>query len=264
MEYDTGAPFGGGPQDDGTAQLDGTGQPDVIGTEAARGSRRRKGMAVAAGAVILVGGGGAAALAASTSPSPGPTAPGTSGSEGTGPEATRPAPGTEGAPGRMGGRGGAGLLGGGALHGQLTVRGSGGAYEDVLVQRGTVTAVSPTSLAVRSADGYSHTYTLNASTEIDGKKGDTSSLAVNDTVGVLAGSDSTARYVVERRAGRLGGERGPMPGGAPNGEGWSPHGLPGGPGREGVAPGAPATPNSSTPGGLDREQAAPGQGGTDT
>ncbi|HEU0103717.1 MAG TPA: hypothetical protein VFR07_15460 [Mycobacteriales bacterium] len=238
MEHDTGA-YGGG-----------SGTDDVIGREAPpRAGRRRRGVAVAAGAVLLVGGGGAAALAASTTPSPSPSgapAPSPSASPEAGaPQKTRPQ------------GGGYGLRGlGGALHGQLTVP-KGETYEEVLVQRGTVSAVSPTSLEVRSADGYSHTYTLNAQTQVDGKAGDVSTLAVDDTVGVLAGTDSTARVVTERGNGhRL--PRGEATPGAPSDGGpWSGRGP--GKRRDGTPPSA--TPPSATPPSATPPSATPGGAG---
>jgi hypothetical protein len=48
-----------------------------------------------------------------------------------------------------------------ALHGEFVVPGAGG-YTTVLTQTGTVNAISPTSITVRSADGYSQTYVVPA------------------------------------------------------------------------------------------------------
>ena len=244
MEIDPGAPLGDRPA-------------DVVGTEPRRPSwtgGRGRGAAIAVGAVVLVGGGGAAALAASSTPTPAPSSPGT---PGYGAPSTAP---SEGAPGRGPGRGRGGLpgLGAGALHGTLTVPAA-GAYEEVLVQRGTVTAVTPTSLIVKSADGYTHTYVLNGSTRVNGKVGDASSLAVDDKVGVLAGSDSTARIVHERGEARAGLPEGTPPSGGPEGRGRGQHRGAPVPGEtpSGAAP-APSTPNSS--------RSLPGatSGGTDT
>jgi hypothetical protein len=46
-----------------------------------------------------------------------------------------------------------------SLHGEFVVPGAGG-YTTVLTQTGMVTAISPTSITVRSADGYSQTYVV--------------------------------------------------------------------------------------------------------
>lgn len=73
-----------------------------------------------------------------------------------------------------------------ALHGQFVVSDHGGGYTTVLTQTGTVTAASPTSVTVRSADGFSQTY------ETPAGQGP-SPASVNDTVMVRAiGMDGTA------------------------------------------------------------------------
>ncbi len=79
--------------------------------------------------------------------------------------------------------------GGSALHGQFVVSDDSGGYTTVLTQTGTVTAASPTSVTVRSADGFSQTYLTSAS-----------SFAVNDTVMVRAvkkGDTATATEIVD-------------------------------------------------------------------
>jgi hypothetical protein len=48
------------------------------------------------------------------------------------------------------------------LHGQVTIQKPGGGYETLDVQRGTVTAVSATSLTVKSTDGYTTTYAVTS------------------------------------------------------------------------------------------------------
>lgn len=77
-------------------------------------------------------------------------------------------PGMPGAPGLRGGRnlgpGGLGsLLGGAALHGSVsaTVNGS---VQSLVFQRGAVTAVSTTSITLKSSDGFVGTYGLTAAT----------------------------------------------------------------------------------------------------
>jgi hypothetical protein len=66
--------------------------------------------------------------------------------------------------GRNQGQGGLGaLLGGAALHGSVsaTVNGS---VQALVFQRGSVTAVSSTSITLKSSDGFAGTYGLTAAT----------------------------------------------------------------------------------------------------
>jgi len=82
---------------------------------------------------------------------------------------------------------------GGVEHGELTVRTETG--DKVLdVQRGVVTAVDATSLTVKSVDGFSATYTLDATTKVhkDEKAAAVSDVAVNDQVKVRATKTSTS------------------------------------------------------------------------
>lgn len=52
------------------------------------------------------------------------------------------------------------------LHSESVVKKPDGAFETELSQRGTVESVSDTSVTVRSEDGYSRAYTVNAETKI--------------------------------------------------------------------------------------------------
>src|SRR5262249_6546633 len=65
--------------------------------------------------------------------------------------------------------GGPGALGGllGAVHGTAVVPKPGGGYQTVAFQNGKVTAVSSTSIMLRSADGYSRTYRVTSSTLVN-------------------------------------------------------------------------------------------------
>jgi len=77
-------------------------------------------------------------------------------------------PGMPGRPGMPGGRaqglGGLGnLLGGTALHGQVTAT-INGSVQPLLFQRGEVTAVSDTSITLKSSDGFVGTYGRTAAT----------------------------------------------------------------------------------------------------
>jgi hypothetical protein len=80
-----------------------------------------------------------------------------------------------GAGGAAGGAGGPGIPGGQhapmaapppadtgtpSLHGEFVVPDGGGGYTTVTTQTGTVTAISPTSISVRSVDGFSQTYVI--------------------------------------------------------------------------------------------------------
>jgi hypothetical protein len=95
-------------------------------------------------------------------------------------------PGAFGGFGRFGGFGGPGLGLGNILHGQFTAPKAGGGYQTVDVQRGTVTAVSSSSISVKSADGYSQTYAVTSSTEVDAQAGGIGTVKVGDTVSVTA------------------------------------------------------------------------------
>jgi hypothetical protein len=91
------------------------------------------------------------------------------------------------------------------LHGQITVKTKDGT-KTVAVQRGTVTAVSATSLSVKSSDGFTETWVLNSGTKVraDGKAGSASALRTGEELGVaggMAGNTSTARLVVVPKTG---------------------------------------------------------------
>jgi hypothetical protein len=96
------------------------------------------------------------------------------------------APGAFGGFGRFGGFGGPGYGFGNILHGQFTAPKAGGGYQTVDVQRGTVTAVSSSSITVKSADGYSATYAVTSLTEVDAQADGISTVKVGDTVSVTA------------------------------------------------------------------------------
>ena len=107
------------------------------------------------------------------------------------------------------------------LHGESVVKKSDGAFETVVNQRGTVDAVSESSVTVKSEDGFTQTYAVNAETRIvkvpapaadgspakgdDGKRLKPSEATIKDIAagntvsisGVKNGSDVTARRLVE-------------------------------------------------------------------
>lgn len=89
---------------------------------------------------------------------------------------------------------------GGAVHGQLVVPKSGGGYLTIDVQRGKVTAVSSTSLTVKSADGFSATYAVSSSTLVDAQRDGIGSVKDGNQVYVTAtvsGSKATATSIAD-------------------------------------------------------------------
>jgi hypothetical protein len=109
----------------------------------------------------------------------------------------------------MGGLGGLvgpmmGSLGGSApLHGELVIEDASGDAVTMLLQRGDVTAVSATSISLKSSDGFTQTFTLDDQTTVaspDAGSG-IDGVVVGDTVQVI-GQDTgsgnpTAQLVVE-------------------------------------------------------------------
>ncbi len=96
---------------------------------------------------------------------------------------------------------------GGAVHGQLTVPKSGGGYQTVDVQDGTVTAVSTGSVTVKSADGYTATYTVTSKTVVDAEAAGIGSVKKGDTIFVTAtvsGSTATAANILDLTAVKAG------------------------------------------------------------
>jgi hypothetical protein len=89
------------------------------------------------------------------------------------------------------------------LHGQATVLGKDGKPVQVAEQRGTVEAVSPTSITLKSKDGFPQTYVVGTDTRVrvDGKKSSIAAVKQGQQAVVLAkvdGATQTARLIVER------------------------------------------------------------------
>jgi len=83
----------------------------------------------------------------------------------------------------------------GALHGQFVIRKPGGGYETVDVQNGQVTAVSTTSITLKSADGFTKSYRVTSSTLVDAQRDGIGSVKVGNQASVQAtvsGSTATA------------------------------------------------------------------------
>jgi hypothetical protein len=180
-------------------------QPGKTGLRAAwQGSRR---FAIMAGVVALGVLAGAGVAVAATSSSGQPAAPGASASPSPSPS-VRPHFPPKG-PWRMlapgGGPfafGGPGALGGlfGAVHGTVVVPKPGGGYQTVAFQNGKVTAVSSTSITLRSADGYSRSYQVTSSTLVNAQRDGIGSIKAGNQVMVdatVSGSTATATRIID-------------------------------------------------------------------
>ncbi len=107
------------------------------------------------------------------------------------------------------------------LHSESVVKKADGSFETVLTQQGTVDAVSETSVTVKSEDGFTQTYAVNAETRIikfpapaadgspatgdDGERLKRSEVTIAEIAtgegvrisGIKSGDDATARQIVE-------------------------------------------------------------------
>jgi hypothetical protein len=223
----------------------------------------RKGTRLAAWAAVgTVGLGGAAAASgglftgpalASTTPAASSASPSASPSSGS-------------SEGRPGPRARADRLGlGQPLHGRYVTRDSNGKIHTVDFQVGAVTAVSGSSLTVKSTDNFSATYTVNGDTRVtkDFDNVKITDIAKDSQVRVTAevnGDTRTARFVMQF-TGKVGmggkGERGYGGRGGP----WPGHGKGERPDRGG-ATGKP-TPPSATPAPKGGSGATPSPGSFD-
>jgi hypothetical protein len=149
--------------------------------------RSRRPVVIASIAVVGLLGGAGAALATTGSRAPALASRAVAATPTPTPSAS---PG--GLPGRVRGRGfagfgfggGAGLFG--ALHGQFVTAKPGGGYQTVDVQNGQVTAISATSITLRSSDGYSHTYVIASSTFVDAQRAGIGSVKVGNQASLSA------------------------------------------------------------------------------
>jgi hypothetical protein len=92
-----------------------------------------------------------------------------------------------------------------ALHGEVTLGGK--RHQVVDFQRGTVLKVDGTSVTVRSADGFTKTYLVNAKTKVRKEKAaaQIADVKATDKVRVVAvkdGSTVTAKAIGDRGAGK--------------------------------------------------------------
>jgi hypothetical protein len=147
------------------------------------------GVAVAA----LLAGAGVAMAATSGSPASGAAASPAGGTVATPSPSARPALPHQGRPG------GSGFAFGGpfgAVHGRFVVPKSGGGYQTIDTQRGSVTAVSAASITVKSADGFIKTYQVVSSTSVDAQRDGIAAVKTGHQVAVTATvSSSTATAV---------------------------------------------------------------------
>ena len=147
--------------------------------------------------VALLGGAGVAMAATSGSPASGTAASSAGGT------VTTPSPSARQAFPHQGRPGGFGLgFGGpfGAVHGQFVVPKSGGGYQTIDTQRGAVTAVSATSITVKSADGFVKTYQVVSSTNVDAQRDGISTVKAGHQVAVTAtvsGSTVTVSSILD-------------------------------------------------------------------
>lgn len=86
------------------------------------------------------------------------------------------------------------------LHGDVTVRTKKGTAT-IAVQRGTVQSVTATSMTVKSSDGFTETWKLDGGTKVraDRKAADRSAVTTGEEIGVAGrqrGGSDTARLIV--------------------------------------------------------------------
>jgi hypothetical protein len=184
---------------------------------------RRRTQAAALVTAGVVGGVVVAGLAtanAQTSPTPSP-------STGTQQAPPQDAPGGPGPGGR--GHGGRGGGFGPSIHGEFTTPAPNGGYQTVATQAGEVTAVSASSVTVKSEDGYSRTYGVDDNTLVNAGNDGIADVKKGDDVRVTAiVSGGTAKAVEVNDGTNIGELRGRWQPGPPPG-------APGAPDQNGTA-----------------------------
>jgi hypothetical protein len=86
------------------------------------------------------------------------------------------------------------------LHGEFTAKSPTGGYRTLVIQTGQVTAVSASSVTVKSEDGFTRTYAVNTGTMVNAGRDGIGSVRSGDTVHVVATSGagkSTALQIVD-------------------------------------------------------------------
>lgn len=104
--------------------------------------------------------------------------------------------------GKFFGLGGFGHFGrGGPLHGEFTIRKpDGNGFQTVAVQTGEVTAVSSSSITVKSEDGFSRTYSVDENTLVGAGRDGIGTVKTGDTVrvaGVVEGGQAKAAAILD-------------------------------------------------------------------
>lgn len=104
--------------------------------------------------------------------------------------------------GKFFGLGGFGQLGrGGPLHGEFTIRKPDGTgFQTVAVQTGEVTAVSSSSITVKSEDGFSRAYSVDENTVVGAGRDGIGTVKTGDTVriaGVVEGGQAKAAAILD-------------------------------------------------------------------
>ena len=101
--------------------------------------------------------------------------------------------------GGFGGPGGFGRLGG--LHGEFTIKKpDGSGYQTIATQTGEVTAVSPSSITVKSEDGFSRTYSVDENTVVGSGRDGIGTVKTGDTVhiaGVVDNGKAAAAAIMD-------------------------------------------------------------------
>ena len=143
------------------------------------------------------------------------------------------------------------------MHGEF-VTGTTGAYVTKVAQRGAVTAVSASSLTVRSEDGFSQTYAVGSGTVVrkDGAAAKATDLAVGDTVRVVGTKDGSTVTADRVGSGAFAEQGRPGPRGHRGGK----HGPDGDADDAAPGAGAPGTPGAGAPDAGAPGATSPGAG----
>lgn len=98
--------------------------------------------------------------------------------------------------GKLGGHGPGGFGGRGVLHGEFTTRGPNEGFQTLATQYGDVTAVSASSISVKSEDGFTRTYAVNDDTLVNAGNDGIDDVKTGDDVRIVAVvEDNKARAV---------------------------------------------------------------------
>lgn len=93
---------------------------------------------------------------------------------------------------------------GGGIHGEFTTHAPGGGYQVIATQKGEVTSVSASSIAVKSEDGFSRTYSVDDNTLVNAGNDGIADVKTGDDVHVTAiVVDGKARAVAVRDGTRI-------------------------------------------------------------